>query len=297
MIDIWGGRLPPDQWYPAGERDLTVRRATLDGGENVRVVEGGPPGRTPVLLIHGWGCSAYFFRKLVPPLIAAGRRVVAIDLRGHGASDKPRGDDLYTAPTMASWLENVMDLLDLPPVHVVAHSMGGALALDAAAARPARFRSLSLLAPVGLAPMRFIALARLATPLAAASLVPYAVPRWSIPLVLRAVHGDSGRFASRDVDEYWAPTADPAFAFALRSFLHHYNFAPRADTQLRSITAPILTLFGGRDLLVRSRVAHARASAAPGLTSRLFPRAGHVLAEEVPDLVLAELLPHLEKSA
>ncbi|MGQ0765058.1 MAG: alpha/beta fold hydrolase [Gemmatimonadota bacterium] len=288
--------MPPDRWYPAGERDLTVRHVQLDGGEKVRVVEGGPPGRAPVLLVHGWGCSAYFFRKLIPPLIESGRRVVAIDLRGHGASDKPRESHLYTAPLMASWLESLMDVLDLPPVHAVAHSLGSGVTLDTAASSPARFRSLSLLAPVGLAPMRFIALARLATPLAAASLVPYAVPRWSIPLVLRAVYGDNGRFASRDVDEYWAPTADPAFALALRTLLHNYNFTPRTDTQLSKVTAPILTLFGGHDLLIRSRIAHARASAIEGITTRLFPRVGHVLAEEVPDLVLNELLPHLERS-
>ena len=41
---------------------LTVRRVTIDSGEQVRVVEGGPPGRSPVLFIHGWGASVYFWR-------------------------------------------------------------------------------------------------------------------------------------------------------------------------------------------------------------------------------------------
>ncbi len=176
--------------------------------------------------------------------------------------------------------------------HVIAHSLGGAISLDVARHAPARVRSLTLLAPVGLAPVRFVALARLATPPIAAPLVPYAVPRWSIPLILRTVYGTEGRWASRDVDEYWAPTVDPGFALALRSLLHEFRFAPRADAELDAVVAPTLVLLGERDLLVRARASAAR-SARRGWGCATIAGAGHVLAEEVPVIVLSHVLPHL----
>jgi magnesium chelatase accessory protein len=240
----------------------------------------------------------YFYRRLIPALIASGRRTIAIDLRGHGASDKPRDAACYSAPAMAEFAERVLSALDLPPLHIVAHSMGGGVTLDLAVRAPERLLSVTLLAPVGLAQMRLVVpFARLATPPLAAPLVPYAVPRWSIPLMLRGLYGDNGTFASRDVDEYWAPTADPNFALALRSLLHRFDFAPRSDAQLARIAVPKLVILGGRDLLVRSRTARVRAERLPGTTVRYIERAGHVLAEEVPDAVLGALLPHLDRSS
>jgi len=286
------GRLPRDEWYPAHEPGLSSRLLELGRGERARIVEGGPPGE-PVVFIHGWGCSAYFFRHLLQPVMATGRRVIALDLRGHGGSDKPHEEERYRPEAMREFVEQALGVLRLPPAHFVAHSLGGGVAMDLLGASPGMAKTLTLLAPVGLGPLRFISLARLLTPRLVAPLVPYGVPRWSIPLVLRAVYGRRGRWARRDVDEYWAPTADPAFALALRALLHNFRFDPRSDDELAHLTMPTLVILGGRDLLVRSRAAHKRSQRLPLARSVLVPGAGHVLAEEVPDVVLRELLPHL----
>jgi pimeloyl-ACP methyl ester carboxylesterase len=193
---------------------------------------------------------------------------------------------------MRDFALGVLDAARIDTAHVVAHSLGGAVALDLAGHSPSRVRTLTLLAPVGLAPVRFVSAARWVTPAFVAPIVPYAVPRWSIPLLMRAVYGREGHWASRDVDEYWAPTADPDFARALRQLLHHYNFSPRRDDELARVTAPTLVLVGERDLLVRSR-ASARRARERSWECITLARAGHVLAEEVPDLVLEHLLPHL----
>lgn len=297
IASAFRGRLPVDQWYPAREPGLTARLLDLPGGEVARVVEGGPADADPVVFIHGWGCSAYFFRKLLPAVLATGRRVMAMDLRGHGASSKPGDPACYTAESMRDFATAVLDATAISRAHIVAHSLGGGITLDLAAMHPGRVQSLTLLAPVGLAPVRFVTLARLGTPPLAAPLVPYAVPRWSIPLVLRAVYGQEGEHGTRDVDEYWAPTADPAFALALRALLHHYRFAPRTDADLARITAPVLLLLGGRDLLVRSRASRRRMDGRAGWDTRLLETAGHVLAEEVPAAVLESLLPHLDAAS
>ncbi len=296
MLQTFRGQLPSFEWYPAHEKDITARHVVIPSGESVRVVEAGPAGGDPVVLVHGWACSAYFFRRVIPSLAGAGYRVHAIDLRGHGGSARPVEASLYSADAMRQFLLEALDATGVGRAHLVAHSLGGGVSLDVAAAAPERVRSLALLAPVGLAPLRFITLARIATPPLAAPLVPYAVPRWSIPLMLRAMYGTEGRWASRDVDEYWAPTSDPAFALALRELLHHYEFGPRADEQLERIGAPVLVMLGDRDLLVRSRAAAVRAGKRPGWHTVMIQGAGHVLAEEVPDRVLTALHPHLSSA-
>jgi pimeloyl-ACP methyl ester carboxylesterase len=295
MLDVFRGHLPESEWYPAHEDGVSSRHVVLPSGERARVVEAGPVEGAPLVLIHGWGCSAYFFRKVIPSLAGAGCRVHAIDLRGHGASARPSGAGPYTGPAMRDFALAFLDALALERADVIAHSLGGGVALDVAAHAPSRVRSLTLLAPVGVAPMRVVAFARLITPPLAAPLVPYAIPRFSIPLVLRAVYGTAGRWASRDVDEYWAPTADPAFALALRELLHHYRFEPRRDDELRRVTARVLVLLGDRDVLVRSRATAVRAGSLPGWNCETFRGAGHVLAEEVPVWVTDQVLAHLSR--
>ena len=293
LANVFGERLPPSLWYPANEPDLTTRFISLPSGERVRLVEGGPPDAPEVLLVHGWGCSAYSFRKLMRPLAVAGYRVLAIDLRGHGASDKPSDVLMYRAESMAEFVVAVMDRLGLARAAVVAHSLGGGVMIDVASRHPGRISCLSLIAPVGLAPVRGVGLARTLTPPVAAPLMPYAMPRWSIPWVLRAVYGPLGEFKKSEVDQYWAPTQDPAFAVALRSLLHNYRFDARSDDELRRIGVPTTVLLGGLDVLVRSRQSARRAETIPGWRARTIERAGHVLAEEVPDEVLADVLPLL----
>ncbi len=265
----------------------------IGNGETVRVVEGGARDGTPVLLVHGWGCSAYTFRKLMLPLAHAGYRALAVDLRGHGASDKPSDESLYGAVAMSDFVMMVMDALGLARVAGIAHSLGGGILIDLASRHPERFSSLSLIAPVGLATVRGVGLARTLTPPAATALVPYAMPRWSIPWVMRAVYGPLGEFKKSEVDQYWAPTQDPAFAVALRTLLHQYRFEARSDEELQRIAVPATVLLGGLDVLVRSRQSARRVATLRGWSARTIDRAGHVLAEELPDEVLADVLPLL----
>jgi pimeloyl-ACP methyl ester carboxylesterase len=136
-------------------------------------------------------------------------------------------------------------------------------------------------------------MARFFTPGVAAPLVQYAVPPWTVPVAVRALNGTLGDFALRDVDEYWAPSRDPAFGWALRTLLHEFRLTPRSDAELAAITVPTFVMLGGQDLLVRAAESAARVPLMPSAHARIVSRAGHVLAEEVPQTVLEALLPHL----
>src|SRR3954469_6996868 len=65
----------------------------------------------PVVLLHGWPDSHHLWRNQVPALVAAGHRVVALDLRGFGESDKPDGVDAYAIPYHLADVQAVADHL------------------------------------------------------------------------------------------------------------------------------------------------------------------------------------------
>jgi pimeloyl-ACP methyl ester carboxylesterase len=101
----------------------------------VRYIE--VPGDDPPLLwLHGWQCSST--GELLPAAVQAplrGRRSLLIDFLGHGYSDKPP-DFGYTLEDHARTIVALIDALGLRECGLVGHSMGGAVAVHAAAARP-----------------------------------------------------------------------------------------------------------------------------------------------------------------
>ena len=115
------GRLPPDAMFPAGRPGYRVATITTGTGERVRVVESGPPDGQPVVLVHGWGCSAYSFHRIMPVLAAAGWRAIAPDLRGHGLSDTPPEESWYTLGAMTAHLLHTMDALRVEHAALIAH--------------------------------------------------------------------------------------------------------------------------------------------------------------------------------
>ena len=73
------------------------------GGLRIAHVEAGPANADPVLLMHGEPTWSFLYRKMIPPLVASGHRVIAPDLVGFGRSDKPASprDYSYAMPKKA----------------------------------------------------------------------------------------------------------------------------------------------------------------------------------------------------
>ncbi|WP_437538814.1 alpha/beta fold hydrolase [Sorangium sp. So ce726] len=127
---------------PAGALHIVDHPAT-----GAPTAAGAGPSREalPVVLVHGMVGHAGFWEA---PLahVAGRRRAVAIDLRGHGASEPPPDAD-YTPAACAVDVLAVLDALDLPRVALVGHSYGTLVALAAAAAHPQRVARLVLADP------------------------------------------------------------------------------------------------------------------------------------------------------
>ncbi|MEO3767260.1 haloalkane dehalogenase [Streptomyces sp. B5E4] len=94
-----------------------------------------------VLLLHGNPSWSYLYRHVIPPLVAAGHRCVAVDLVGFGKSDKLANRFAYTYDSHLDWLRHIVfDRLGLRDVTMVCHDWGGLLGLLLLAAHPNRFR-------------------------------------------------------------------------------------------------------------------------------------------------------------
>jgi pyruvate dehydrogenase E2 component (dihydrolipoamide acetyltransferase) len=118
------------------------------GGRTIRYLEAGTRHQgPPVALIHGFGgdLNNWLFTQ---PVLAEVHRVIALDLPGHGESSKDAGaGDL---DTLSRTLSAFLDVLEVPKVHLVGHSLGGGVALRFALDNPARIASLSLICPTGM---------------------------------------------------------------------------------------------------------------------------------------------------
>jgi haloalkane dehalogenase len=127
----------PDWTFPPRYLDIT----DAETGQDLRMayVDEGPRDGRPVLLLHGEPSWSYLYRHMIPPLVAAGHRVLAPDLIGFGRSDKPADRADYTYERHVSWLSQWFTGLGLEDVTLFCQDWGGLLGLRLVAAFPERF--------------------------------------------------------------------------------------------------------------------------------------------------------------
>ena len=286
--------LSADAMYPAGEPTSTARMVSLADGENVRVVVTGAADAPPVLLLHGWGCSAYTWRHFAQPLANAGWRAIAIDLRGHGLSDRPHDPTKYQRSQMVGHLAATMDALGIASAPIVAHSMGGAVAMGLALESPERVSRMALFGSVGFGVVDRASWSQLIPPSLTGALLPSRIPRWAVKFALQHSRGERGVSDEQEVDEYWAPTQFPDFLNAMRLLLHAFTWSPWTPTELASVTQPMLIAFGDRDPVVRPQPGvPTLARCMPSAQLHVAQGAGHVVPEERPEWALERLIPFL----
>jgi pimeloyl-ACP methyl ester carboxylesterase len=104
----------------------------LPGGE-IQVVEGGPRDGDPIVLIHCFSCAIDWWDGMRPRL-EAGHRVIAVDLLGHGGSEKPGSG--YTPANQAKLVAEALTKLRVRDAEVVGHSLGGAVSVALAEQSP-----------------------------------------------------------------------------------------------------------------------------------------------------------------
>jgi pimeloyl-ACP methyl ester carboxylesterase len=124
----------------ASFRNDDVEIAYFDEGQNF-------PNADPIVLVHGFASTArvnWVFPGWVATLTEAGRRVIALDNRGHGASSKLYDPAAYHTTAMMEDLRALLDHLTIERADIMGYSMGARIAAFLAVHHPARVRSLVL---------------------------------------------------------------------------------------------------------------------------------------------------------
>jgi pimeloyl-ACP methyl ester carboxylesterase len=253
------------------------RRLHLATGITTAVTEQGDPHRSPpVLLLHSWTGSRRSFAALLPRLPDS-VRAVAADLRGHGDADKPPNG--YELPELAADVVALLDALEIPRAVLVGASSGGYLAQQVAVSAPHRVAGLLLAgAPHDLRgrPPFADELARITDPVD---------PAWA------------RRFTAGLTDLYQLPSwyVDTMVEDALRlptdiwlAAFEGFNRA-RPPTDGATITAPTLVVSGARDRLLGREQTAALLAAIPGAEWIEYPDTGHLVLEEEPAQLAADL--------
>jgi pimeloyl-ACP methyl ester carboxylesterase len=95
----------------------------------------------PIVLLHGWMSDSSMWGRLDTNPATKEYQLIAVDLRGHGKSDKPHDSEKY-GPEMAEDVVRLLDHLKLPKAHLVGYSMGAIVAGKVAATHPERVLSI-----------------------------------------------------------------------------------------------------------------------------------------------------------
>jgi len=271
----------------------------------VRSVPGGAlnhegHGVEPALCVHGLAGSSRNWTDLMDllrPALAAD----ALDLPGYGDSP-PRPDGRYGIAAYAQTVAALIERRRQSPVHLIANSLGGAVAVRVAAARPDLVKTLTLISPAlpdSRPRLDLVRFPLMSLPRVGARLLrKYGAlpPEARVADVIATCYSDPGlfpaaRFAAevaelsrRDTLDY----ADAALVGSIRA-LTAEAFRRRAWRDAARITAPALVIYGRHDRLVDPRMAGRAAHAFGGARIVVLPRTGHVAHMEHPAQVAAEI--------
>lgn len=264
--------------FPAGASEVRQRFIVVRSGLRVRVVESGTVDAPPIVFVPGWACTAWIFHDTLVPVAKAGFHAIAVELKGHGLSEKPGQPDNYTLESMRDHLLEILDALSLEQAGLVGHSMGAAIAVAVAAKSPQRVSRIVLAAPVGFAGVRYLRVLRAATPKAIEPLLPALASRRLVRMMLSVVYGSLRRASVRDVEEFHSPVLIPGYTSAMRSLLHRFEWRSRFPT----LEMPWLTIVGSEDVLSPASDASRYKGEGGSGEAVIIEGAGHVLFDEAP---------------
>lgn len=241
-----------------------------------------PGTGVPILLVHGIGSSLLSWGGVPDRIAASGRRVVALDLPGHGDSSRGPGD--YSLGAMACALRDLLDHLGIARVHLVGHSLGGGISMQFIYQYPERVDGLVLESSGGLGEEAFSGLRAAALPGASLALRVAINER---TLAAAAWVGDTlGRVGIRPhvlspralETVAWLGEDDrrAAFLATLRSVVGPGGQSVSALDKLHLMAdRPVLIVWGDRDPMIPMAHGEAAHAMLPGSRFVVFPGAGH----------------------
>jgi len=256
----------------------------------------------PLLLVHGVGSSIDSWGPLGESLAATDRRVIAVDLIGHGDSDCGNGD--HSLGANASALRDLLDHLQIERVHLIGHSYGGGVSMQFTYQFPERVESLVLISSGGLGPDVHFGLRAASLPGAETVMRAVVSPRVVNTLTwTRRTLGRAG-LRHRGVSERTLTKFErlqdqqrlAGFLATVRGVIGPEGQRVQAIDRLGRLGPEhLLIIWGDADSMIpidHGRDAHERV---PGSHFVTIPDAGHHPHDDAPDRVFLEVLSHLQR--
>ncbi len=277
---------------------MSERRVAAGGVE--LAVEDRGAGERALVLVHGFTGFRQDFAPVIDALLAHAGRVVALDLRGHGASTHTGDAATYTLEVLAADVAAALAALGIARCDLLGHSMGGMLAQRVALAAPERVASLILLSTSAEA-LGWIDEASLKL----ASYVGATQGMAKLAEILRARAPDDPARSEPDrrlerewgAERFWGwrnarvIATDPVAYQALGLALRH---APDLRPRLAAIACPTTAIVGALDAEFVA-ASPRMAAAIPGARHVVLPNAAHQPQLEAPEAFVAAVAEHLAR--
>lgn len=242
-----------------------------------------------LLLLHGLGCDSSTWSSVMPTL-AKHYTVIAPDLLGHGASDKPNAD--YSLGGYANGMRDLLTILGFDKVTVVGHSLGGGIAMQFAYQYPERTERVILVSTGGLGP-EVTPLIRFLTVPGSGAFIGAATIRPLRPIVSRALRVISkvGLPLTRDlgeVSDIYVNLADPDMRRAVRRVTSHVlnwrgQYVTMTDRAYLARLMPMLVIWGKQDAVIPVSHAGTARSYAASADVHVLDKSGHFPHKDHPD--------------
>jgi len=257
-------------------------------------------GGTAVILIHGFGTSSFLWRNVAPAISDSGHTAYAIDLFGHGESDRPVDADFGIA-AQAEYLDAAMTALRVARGIIVGVDVGGDVALRLAATRPERVEKLVLINTPAFdeIPSRDITQMQRSTAKFA-----FRTTRGVLgaaPLIEGVLRGSvsdpDSRMPVKLIARYLAPFAGRDGVNHLLALASSVNADDLEDVDLKTIHVPALIVWGEEDQWVDRKMADRLVNALPDGRLVRIPGVGRLVPEENPDQMSTLLLDFMKRRA
>ncbi|KUO53962.1 MAG: haloalkane dehalogenase [Sphingomonadales bacterium BRH_c3] len=137
-------RTPDDRFADLPDFPFAPHYHELAGGLRLHYLDEGPRDGPVVLMMHGEPSWCFLYRKMIPPVVAAGYRVLAPDLIGFGKSDKPTAKSAYSYAGHVAWIREWLEAVGVTNVLLACQDWGSLIGLRLAAEMPDRFAGVVL---------------------------------------------------------------------------------------------------------------------------------------------------------
>jgi pimeloyl-ACP methyl ester carboxylesterase len=253
----------------------------------------------PIILLHGFGGCAYTWRHVIPAL-AAQHRVLTIDLKGFGLSDKP-ADGHYAVSDQADLVADFIRQNDLRDLVLMGHSMGGAVTLmtylKMQETDPGRLKKLVLIDSAGY-PQKtpwFIWMSKV--PGLNTGLSKVVSPRVATALVLKKSYYDKDKVTEEQIDTYAYYGSLPGAAAAVAQTARQIIPADIEGliARYKDIKVPVLIIWGREDEVVPLAVGERFKQDIPDSQLVVIPRCGHIPLEEEPGATRRAIMDFLKQ--